>query len=166
MPSPIPGPDLNEGAGPDPLIAKLIEQFRRPEPPREPYRRFGDTVASSLYGIPIETVAASLREYYLTRIRQTLARISAGSDWRPDDWMIVCPPYLFPGQTTIEGVQVRPTCPIDWAVFVTKTPEAMMATFQQFPLKPYHAFQSYHEFRPQVTPIVDPHIVKGPTNGC
>lgn len=145
----------------DPLVDKLIEQFRRPEPPREPYLRFGDRVASSLYGIPIETVAASLREYYLTRIRETLAQISAGSDWHPDDWQIVCPSYLFPGVDVIQDVRVQPTCPFDWAVFITKTPEAMIAQYTLFPTKPHHT--------PEVdfltTPIVYPPLAKGLSDG-
>lgn len=102
------------------LIAKLKAVF----PPQDPAPF--NTVAYAtqmLTGIPIEEVAASLNKRYLYQASKVIhnTRILNEADWRPDNWAVVCPPYLFEGWERIDGVPVLHTCPLDWQVFLIRT---------------------------------------------
>lgn len=111
----------------DALVDKLKEVFVATDPSSESTYHFGMdlAVAVGLMGIPIEQAAATLQRRYLGEVHRHFARIrEVDLTFRPTDWNIVVPPYLFVEVAAIEEVEVVHSllCP-DWQVLVIRSPE-------------------------------------------
>jgi hypothetical protein len=108
----------------DPLVTKLVEMLRRGNTPSVP-SAWSIRDLTPFTGIPMEEAALKLRGAYRDRLTRYIdnLRTTHSQEWSPGDWVAIVPPYLFPGETEIGGIEVLATCPIDWAVFLSRSPQ-------------------------------------------
>jgi hypothetical protein len=112
----------------DPLVDKLIEVFKRDTTPPGPSLWALGHGPNALSGIPIEEAAEIVRKHYLQKVSAKLREMRGSGheiEWNTEDWVIITSSWLFPGWDRIDGVRVMPTCPLDWAVFISRSPEFM-----------------------------------------
>lgn len=110
------------------MIDKLIAAFNQPQSPPERAEfdpSFGANRAmQALTGMPVEKAVEHIRLRYVHDTQVAIRELKATVwPWIPQDWVVVASPYIFPGWTHIEGVRVLHTCPFDWGVFATRSPE-------------------------------------------